>query len=72
MLTVRVYRSQFGPITLKTRTYSGAVAFLNKLDNFGVLASNNYDSNVPMPVYYWLDLWFEDAQPFAEITGDPE
>jgi hypothetical protein len=72
MLTVRVYRSEFGPITLKTRTYSAAVDFLSKLDSFGVLAPDKHDPTAPTLVYFWLDGWFENAQPFAEITGEPE
>jgi hypothetical protein len=72
MVTVRVHRSEFGPITLKTRTYSAALNFLNKLDSFGVLAPDKHDPAEPTPIYFWIDGWFANATPFAEITGEPE
>src|SRR5262245_17567320 len=35
MLTVRVYRSEFGSLTLRTRTYANAVNFLERLTQLG-------------------------------------
>jgi hypothetical protein len=72
MLTVRVLRSEFGPLVVKTRTYAAAANYLMLLSQTKmIMPFGDFAPGETIPVYDWIDCWFENPQPFAEITGEP-